>query len=386
MTFFVRITPRSPRERLDGALYAFDLSEAELLERVVQPYRDRSAITLDGRTLPADGVSQLDIIELGDTIGSVSLEELRERWAAGRRRQIGDWLVTHAPSVTDRYVRGAPGGERDEEQPTPHATGLSEPAGAITTGAHWRPTLWGRLRVLPRSLAVLGDLITIGLFVVLIVGVVIKLGHHAGNRRHGSSSGTTAIGTSKTSTAESLTPTPSAGETCRGLEADGVSLDDRPHGFTQFVDSPGELGGGSAFLEATLRPHGHYVNVLHAKPGDTIELSLELMDPDYSSVPSATVAVHMGAYHASCWKLLGTASWRSETHGTSRVGPTFVVLPPREHGMLAYVPGSTRLLDQHDKLISRLPDGIFRAQIHLPYEIPPASVDVYYVNWLMKLR
>jgi hypothetical protein len=109
MTLFVRITPRSPRQRADGALYAFDISEEELIERVIAPYDHGEVITLSGRSLPGDDVSSIEITEITDAVLGNPLNQLRSLWTTGSRRQTGDWIARHAPSVTDRYVKARPG-------------------------------------------------------------------------------------------------------------------------------------------------------------------------------------------------------------------------------------------------------------------------------------
>lgn len=144
MPFFVRITPTSPRERLSGALYAFDLTEGELLDRVVDPYRRGDAITLGGRTLAATDITQIDIREAVDAVGSHPLAELRPEWTSGNRRRIGDRIARYGEDVTDRYITGPTGeavqgpsdGEdaREPDERTGRATDGAQPPGPIRAG------------------------------------------------------------------------------------------------------------------------------------------------------------------------------------------------------------------------------------------------------------
>jgi len=60
--------------------------------------------------------------------------------------------------------------------------------------------------------------------------------------------------------------------------------------------------------------------------------------------------------------------------------------PGEPASRLRYVASSTRLIDQRSALIGALPDGIIGRGIALPFEIPPASVDAYYLEWLIYVQ
>src|SRR3954451_18802980 len=90
MPYFVRIIPKSHRERLDGAIYGFDMSESQLLERVIWPYERSEPITLQGKTLPPGEVAEIRVTKADDH----------------DRRSAGVWFVKNATDVTDKYVPG----------------------------------------------------------------------------------------------------------------------------------------------------------------------------------------------------------------------------------------------------------------------------------------
>ena len=121
MPFFVRITPRSARERADGALYGFELSEDELIERVVGPYERGETITLGGRSLPTGDITKIVITKAEDGVKAHPLIQLRAKWTSGNRRGMGDWLAQNAQNVTDRCVTGPPGSKAEggSEEPKP---------------------------------------------------------------------------------------------------------------------------------------------------------------------------------------------------------------------------------------------------------------------------
>jgi hypothetical protein len=180
MALFVRITPRSPRARADGALYAFDMTEDELIQRVIDPYDRGEIITLSGRSLLADDVWSIEITEITDQVLGNRLNQLRSLWTTGSRRQTGDWIARYAPSVTDRYVKGPPGRPRSAAPTEPNtAQSPTASSGPAAVAPRRRAPLFGRLRRLPAPLAILADIITVGLFLALIIGglVAILSGH-----------------------------------------------------------------------------------------------------------------------------------------------------------------------------------------------------------------
>jgi hypothetical protein len=116
MSFFVRITPRSARERLDGALYGSDLSEKMLMDRVVTPYRQGQSITLGGRTILASDISELRITFAGDVVGGTPMAQIRALRPGPR--PLGDHIARHGENVTDRYIEGPPSGVRQRRPKT----------------------------------------------------------------------------------------------------------------------------------------------------------------------------------------------------------------------------------------------------------------------------
>jgi hypothetical protein len=54
-------------------------------------------------------------------------------------------------------------------------------------------------------------------------------------------------------------------------------------------------------------------------------------------------------------------------------------------GRFTYVPHSSRLLDEHDKELTKLPHGVLDAGVPLPFSIPPAALDIYFVNSRLKI-
>lgn len=113
--YFVRIIPRSPRERLDGPIYGFDMSESQLLERVIRPYERGEPLTLQGRTLPPGEVAEITVTKADDHVGGHPLSQLQRMWSQDRR-SAGEWFVKNATDVTDKYVRGRAGGQSTQRE------------------------------------------------------------------------------------------------------------------------------------------------------------------------------------------------------------------------------------------------------------------------------
>jgi hypothetical protein len=68
------------------------------------------------------------------------------------------------------------------------------------------------------------------------------------------------------------------------------------------------------------------------------------------------------------------------------LGPQLLQFPSGQHPTkLTYVPHSSRLLDKHDKELTKLPDGVLDAGVPLPFSVPPAPVDIYFVNFRLKI-
>jgi hypothetical protein len=251
-----------------------------------------------------------------------------------------------------------------------------------------RAPVFGRLKRLPGPLAVIADTITIALFLALIIGTLhlIGSGGPAGirsSKQQGSSPNTTSASSRTTgqSTTQSPPPRLNADATCASVRDASAGQSHR----AIFVDSPGQLEAGSA-IKGKILPDGPFMELLRVAEGDELEFGVKLFDAEYGAVQGVVLAVVPTPSGDGCWRMIARAHSQTEGPGTLTLGQMFVVLASRSRPGLEYVPGSTRLLDVHDKLIAHLPDGVTRHEVSIPYEIPPASVDIYYVNWEMRVR
>jgi hypothetical protein len=251
-----------------------------------------------------------------------------------------------------------------------------------------RAPVFGRLKRLPAWLAILADLITIGVLVVAIVGAIIAIGRGGGPsgarspKQQGSSSHTTSVSPTAAgqTTTQPAPPELNADATCATVRDASVREVHR----AIFVDSPGQLMGGSAFRGRVLG-NGEFIELITVAKGDVVELSARLADPAYGAVEGVVVTATVTPGGHGCWKITA----RARDHGVApniALGHTLVVLQPNSGATVQYVPGSTRLLDRHGKVIVRLPDGVTQDGIAIPYQVPPAAIDVYYVNWEMRIR
>jgi predicted nucleotide-binding protein len=112
--YHVRITPSSDRSHDEIRL---DLSERELEERVLRPYREGRPITLKGRTFPLDDIERLRIHYTDE-----SSDELRPQVEAEQERKrrqshvialggpsINWYIAAQGRDVTDDLITGPPG-------------------------------------------------------------------------------------------------------------------------------------------------------------------------------------------------------------------------------------------------------------------------------------
>lgn len=153
-----------------------------------------------------------------------------------------------------------------------------------------------------------------------------------------------------------------------------------------FASSPGQLESGDT-IEGRVLPHGRFADLIRAKRGDTIKVDLALFDPAYGSVRDAHIRVKIAQEQPGCWRITGSAWLGPDYEAEASFGPALVLTPLRAPAsQLRYVASSTRLIDQHSVLIGALPDGIIGHGIVLPFEIPPASEDVYYLQWLLHVQ
>lgn len=164
----------------------------------------------------------------------------------------------------------------------------------------------------------------------------------------------------------------------------GAAVQERT-GTTEFVDSPGQLGGGEDGLVGRITPKGRYGHLLEVKKGDLVELSIKLHDVEFSSVADVVVAVGVKPEQPRCAKLIAVARSTSSPRDRAELGPLTLKSisgsPPR----LKYIPGSTRLLTQSGQEIAHLPDGVMGAGAGIPYQIPPGRTD-YFVNFGIKVE
>jgi hypothetical protein len=142
MPLFLRITPRSARERLNGALYAFELSEEQLREQVIIPYERGEALVIGGRVLASDDITSIEITEATDNVAGYPLDDLRPEWTHGNRRRMGDWLAQHATNVSDRYINGPPGSRAEGLQEADPAPGEPRSGEAISIPRPLQAAYW----------------------------------------------------------------------------------------------------------------------------------------------------------------------------------------------------------------------------------------------------
>jgi hypothetical protein len=178
-------------------------------------------------------------------------------------------------------------------------------------------------------------------------------------------------------------PQVNTGATCAEIQRTNVA---GVHGKAVFVDSPGQLETGTQTLKGKVMPRGRYTNVLSVTAGEELALSIKLYDIEDSGVQNVAVSVETAPYGHGCLKITARSHSRTSRGGDVTLGPLLVVFPPGHAAQsLQYVPGSTELFDEHDKHLGRLPDGITGAGVSIPYEIPPAKLDVYYVHFRVRV-
>ena len=108
MPYHVTITPKSDRSHDEVRL---DLSEAELTERFIDPYREGKPIVIGGKTITPDDIERLKI-HFTEEISAQLLPILRaEREASNVISAISDeWYIAHrGEDVTDRLITTPPG-------------------------------------------------------------------------------------------------------------------------------------------------------------------------------------------------------------------------------------------------------------------------------------
>ena len=139
-------------------------------------------------------------------------------------------------------------------------------------------------------------------------------------------------------------------------------------------------------MEARLLSNKQWTAWLHVQTGEEVELSVRLFDGDYGSVDNARVLVRIVEHADDCWRLGGEMRYATDDGHPTPLGPLLLQLQPGHHATkLVYVPHSSRLLDKHDEELTKLPDGVLDAGVPLPSSVPPAALDVYFVNFRLKM-
>jgi predicted nucleotide-binding protein len=113
MPYHVAITPKSDKSHEEIRL---DLSESELRERFLDPYREGRPIIIGGKTITPDDIERITIHFTEETSEQLLPRVRAEQAASGVISAISDdWYVAHrGEDVTDRMITTPPGtGLRD---------------------------------------------------------------------------------------------------------------------------------------------------------------------------------------------------------------------------------------------------------------------------------
>jgi len=113
--FHVMIWPSSSRQQPLRELYAFNLDEATLRTRFIEPYERGESITWDGRTLPAGDVSY---IRIGQT-------DVPYRDEVLRARSFYYEAFKATSDVTNNWIVGAAGSMAADSAPPREALALT---------------------------------------------------------------------------------------------------------------------------------------------------------------------------------------------------------------------------------------------------------------------
>jgi hypothetical protein len=231
-------------------------------------------------------------------------------------------------------------------------------------------------------------LIVIGIAVAVIIGAVgIIVSADSGTRgqaKRVASRPTSSATTPSTASQPPTSPTLSPNATCANVrEAAAIGA---PRARRVFIDSPGQIGGGPNTMKGRLLTNNQWTAWLHVRTGEEVELSVRLHDPDYGSVEEVSVATQIVEHADGCWRLSGAVRYATDYGRPTMLGPLLIQLQPSQHATrLAYVPHTTRLIDEHDKELTKLPDGVLGVGTTLPYSVPPGAINVYFVNFRLKL-
>jgi hypothetical protein len=178
-----------------------------------------------------------------------------------------------------------------------------------------------------------------------------------------------------------LEPLPNRDASCASLQgAAGL----KHTGTTEFVDSPGQLQGGEGGLVGRILPDGDYSHLLAIKKGNTVELSINLHDGEFSSVSDVVVAVSVRDEQPRCARLMAVAFSTSAPRDRAELGPLTLQSTADSPPRLKYLPRSTYLL-RSGQVFAHLSDGVMGAGVGIPYQIPPGRPD-YFVNFGIKIE
>lgn len=304
MAFFVRILAKSARDRLDGPLFGFDLSEEELWRRVVDPYRTGRPVTLHGRTLEANNVSSVRITRIDNAVADIPLAQLRQAWKDDRKA-TGEWIATRAQDVTDKYIQGEPGGSSSASEPALMAGRLQRGWLGRIGGAFFK--LLAAVAAHPLIAASVGGVIA-GLVVFWI---------------------TTGSGNTAHPVASSREPCAPAGP----LRGPGTHV----HSDLPADLSSGQIEGGDILRISQLR-RDHFVHSMTVVPGTRLLVGLKYVNPGPGEVGGVNVKVSLPRSAGRILKLRGTIDFDGALNPWHSIATIYVKLTD---ACARYVPGST---------------------------------------------
>lgn len=100
----VMISPASDGQRAFGPLYAVNLSEDELRDRIIRPYDEGRPVTWGGRTLPAGDIARVTVVETKYPVDVAPAQEWDEIFKDAREAP-----GAYVRDVTNKWITGPPG-------------------------------------------------------------------------------------------------------------------------------------------------------------------------------------------------------------------------------------------------------------------------------------
>jgi hypothetical protein len=121
MPYHVRITRKSDITRDETKL---DLTQEQLEQQFLVPYRQGRPILIGGLTVPMDDLERIRISETNEP-AEIVLRQLQAtaegRWAVANLG--GEWSIAdQGTDVSDTFINAPPGSDRPETGPTPGHT------------------------------------------------------------------------------------------------------------------------------------------------------------------------------------------------------------------------------------------------------------------------